>query len=87
MITSTFLNIIYAIINFFIGLLPIGGAFPTEWTTGVYTIWASINAFSFIVPVDTLVLCLGIAITFHLFVFGWNFMHWIYGLLRGSSMH
>jgi len=87
MITTVFLNIIYQIINFFIGLLPTGVTFPADWVAGVYTIWSYINAFSFIVPVDILITCLGIAVTFHLFVFGWNFMHWIYGLIRGIKMH
>jgi len=87
MIFTIILNIINAFISYFIQLLPIGATFPTTWTTGIYTIWSYINAFSFIVPVDTLLYALGIALTFHLFIFGWNFLHWIYGLIRGSRMH
>jgi len=87
MITSLFLNVVYSFLGYFIALLPLGSGFPASWTTGVYTIWAGINAFSFIVPVDVLLYALGIALTFHLFQFGWNFMHWIYGLLRGNRMH
>lgn len=87
MITSILLNLVFAFISFFINLLPVGVLFPTAWITGVYTIWSDINAFSFIVPVSTLLTCLTIAIAFHLFVFGWNFLHWLYGIIRGSRMH
>lgn len=87
MITTVFLNLIFALISYFISLLPAGVVFPTAWTAGIATIWGDINAFSFIVPVDTLLTCLVIAIIFHLFQFGWNFMHWIYGIIRGSRFH
>jgi len=87
MITTIFLNIITGIISFFVNLLPDGGAIPTSWISGVYTIWSNINAFSFIVPVDVLLYCLGIAMAFHLFQFGWNLFHWIFGMIRGSRMH
>jgi len=87
MITTLLLNIFFVFIGFFLALLPVGGAIPAAWTSGIQTVWSDVNAFSFIVPVGTLVTCLGIALTFHLFQFGWNFFHWIYGLLRGSRMH
>jgi len=87
MIVTIFLNVIYGIISFFLSLIPTGGSFPTEWTSGVYTIWSYVNSFSFIVPVQTLVWCLGLAMTFHLFIFGWKFMHWIYSIVRGTKIH
>jgi len=87
MITTIFLNIIYAFVSFFINLLPLGTGFPASWIAGIYSIWGYINAFSFIVPVDILVFALSIAISFHLFIFGWNILHWVYGLIRGTKMH
>jgi len=87
MIITIFLNVLQQIITYFLSLLPVGTVFPTAWVSGVYAIWGYVNAFSFIVPVQMLVTCLGIALVFHLFQFGWNFMHWIYGIIRGSRMH
>jgi len=87
MIIGFLLNIAYAFVNFLVGLLPVGSAFPATWTAGIYQVWGAINAFSFIVPVNTLVTCLGIAMTFHLFVFAWKGMHWIYSLIRGGRVH
>jgi hypothetical protein len=60
-----------------IDILPNGGAINTEWVNGVYTIWADINAFSFIVPVSTLLSVLAIALTFHLTILGFKLFHWI----------
>jgi len=83
MIVGFFLDIIYLFINFLIGFLPVGNTFPTAWTTAIYTVWSYVNVFSFIVPVDMLVTCLAIAMFFHLFVFAWRGMHWIYAMIRG----
>jgi len=87
MLFTTLFNIIYGILAYFVSLLPQGSPLPSIWIADVYTIWSYINSFSFIVPVDTLLYCLGIAMTFHLFIFAWKSMHWLYGLIRGYSHH
>jgi len=87
MITGFLLQIIYAFLNFLVGLLPAGATFPPSWLAAVNTIWGYINSFSFIIPVDVMLYCLGVAFTFHLFVFAWKALHWIYGLIRGTKMH
>jgi len=87
MITGFFLNLAYAFVVFLIGLLPTGDTLTTEWVSAVYQIWGYINTFSFIVPVDMLVACLAIAMTFHIFVFAWKGVHWIWSLIRGGRVH
>lgn len=87
MISGFFLDLIYGFIQFLINLLPAGATFPVAWVSGVNTIWNAVNSFSFIVPVATLTTALSIAISFHLFIFAWKGLHWIYGLIRGSQMH
>jgi len=87
MIIGFLLNIAYNFLTFMVGLLPLGGSIPTEWTSALLAVWGYINAFSFIIPVDTLLLCLGIAMTFHLFIFGWKGLHWLLSLIRGSRVH
>jgi len=87
MITTFFIQIAYSFLSFLVGLLPVGGSIPTSWVSAVQTLWYGINAFSFIVPVATLVSCLAIAMAFHLFVFAWKFLHWLWALIRGSKIH
>jgi uncharacterized membrane protein YdfJ with MMPL/SSD domain len=87
MIVTFFLQIAYSFLNFLVGLLPTGGSFPASWTSGIATVWGAVNVFSFIVPVGVLVTALGIAVTFHLFVFSWKFLHWLWSLIRGGRVH
>lgn len=87
MITGFLLTLIYTFVLFLIGFLPAGTELSTAWVDGVATIWGYINAFSFIVPVDMLITCLGIAIAFHLFIFAWKALHWLYSLIRGGRVH
>jgi len=77
MIFSFLLSIPAYLIQAIIGLLPAGSSAPTEWVNAVYMIWSNINAFSFIVPVNTLVWCLGIALTFHLAILLFKLFHWV----------
>jgi hypothetical protein len=77
MITSIFLNILYALLAFFLSVLPQGGTIPSQWISGVYYAWNAVNAFSFIVPVQTLAWCLGIAMVFHLSILAFKLFHWV----------
>lgn len=77
MISTFLLTILYFFINGMLGLLPTAGVFSTEWLQAVYTFWAMVNAFSFIVPVQALLTALSIALAFHLAVFLWKVTHWI----------
>jgi len=77
MITEFLLSIPGYLLQAVISLLPTGEGVPIEWTSAVYSIWAYINEFSFIVPVNTLLWALGIALTFHLSIFGFRAVHWI----------
>lgn len=77
MITTIFLNVLFALLAFILQTLPLGGSIPMEWTNGVYSIWAAINAFAFIVPVQMLVTALGIAMVFHLSILSFRLFHWI----------
>jgi len=82
MITGFFLQIFLTLIMFFVGLLPVV-AFPSQITSAIATVWGAVNAFSFIFPVGTLLTVLGIAMTFHLTMIGWNFANYIARWIRG----
>jgi len=82
MITGFFLSIFYAIIAFFVGLLPVI-AFPTAVTSAFTTIMGYVNALSFLLPVSTLLQVLGYAMIFHAAILGWRLVHLIGRYLRG----
>jgi len=77
MITGFLLSLPAYLLQAVFTLLPAGAPAAPEWVSSVYLIWSYINSFSFIVPVNTLVFCLGIAIVFHLSIFGFKAIHWI----------
>jgi len=85
MITSFLLNIGSSFVSFLIGLLPSSSGVPTEWTSAVYTIWSDINAFSFIVPVDTLLQVLILALTFHFAIFLYHLTMWVIRKIPGMQ--
>jgi len=84
MITGIFLKLFLAVIMYVINLLPESTALPAAFQSGVTTVWAYVNNFSFLVPLSALQMCLAIALVFHAAVFGFKFVHWVIGKLRGS---
>lgn len=77
MITAFILNIPAHLLSAAISLLPAGQPIPTDWIAAIYTTWSYINAFSFIVPVQTLLVCTGVAISVELALLGFKFFHWV----------
>lgn len=82
MITGFFLSVGLAVLQFFVGLLPVS-AFPSSITAAIQTVWYYINAVSFLLPVDTLLTVLGLAMLFHGTLLTWRFANLIGGYLRG----
>jgi len=66
-------------------LFPSGAPASPEWVASVYLIWAYINSFSFIVPVSTLLSCLGIAMVFHLSIFLYHALYWLIKKIPGMN--
>jgi len=83
MITQFIVDIPAYLILMLIGILPVGQTVPPDWIAAVYQIWAAVNAFSFIVPVDTLLSVLTLALFFHLAIFGFKAFHWIITKIPG----
>jgi len=83
MITGFFLQVFYAVIAFFVGLLPVSD-FPTQITSAIQAAWYYINSFSYIFPVGTLLTIIGIATIFHAAVLFWRLAHLVGGYIRGK---
>jgi len=82
MITGFFLQIFYALVSFFIGLLPVI-AMPASWTSALSLVWTYLNQYSFLFPVTTLVSVLSFAVVFHLALLGYDLSLKIYHMIRG----
>ena len=54
-----------------------GSGVPVEFTTAIHTIWGYIQSFSFIVPISTLLWCLGITLAFEFGVFTFQAFNWL----------
>lgn len=83
MITGFLLTILFAIIAFFVGLLPVL-AMPTAWTDALSLIWSYLNSFSFLFPVATLASVLAFAVAFHLYLLGYDLSLKVYHMIRGK---
>jgi len=77
MIFAWLFNLPAQLLAALIALLPVGQPIPADWVAAVYSAWGYVNAFSFIVPVQTLLTCVGIAVSVEIAVLGFKFFHWI----------
>jgi len=84
MITGILLKLLLAVITYLINWLPDATPLPAAFASGVTTVWAYVNAFSFLIPMNALTVCLSIALVFHGAIIGFQSLHWIIGKLRGS---
>lgn len=66
-------------------LLPQSSGVPTEWIESLYTMWGYVNAFSFIVPVNTIVFCLSTIMGYYLIVFGFDLIAWLLKKIPGVN--
>lgn len=77
MIITTLVVFILEVINSIISLLPLGSVFPTEFTDGIRTLWDILWSWDFLFPIQTMINCLAISLSFIAFVLAWRLIHWI----------
>jgi len=82
MITGFFLRVFYVVIAWFVNILPVV-SFPSEVSSAITTVAGYLNAWTFIFPVGTLFLVLGIAFIFHFAVMSWHYGHLVLRYIRG----
>jgi len=76
MIFTLLLNFLYGVVLFLIGVLPVG-SLPTAFSAALNYFWGILNAFSYIIPVETLLEALLIMLAFDLAVLLWHFIQWV----------
>lgn len=83
MITSAILIVIFYILGFFIGLLPVG-SLPSQVSSGFSSVIGYMYTINGFFPVDTLIYLATLAIAIQVFVFLWNAGHMILKYVRGN---
>jgi hypothetical protein len=43
------------------------------------------KAWNFLLPIDTLFICVGTVLTFHIAIWGWQALKWVVSVLRGNQ--
>jgi len=82
MITGTLLKIAYALVSFFIALLPTL-SLPAGVTAAIALIWTYLNMFSFLFPMSAIIGALTLTLTFHGILLGYDLSMKIYHMIRG----
>jgi len=84
MIITFFLNILNAFIGFMLGLLPTGNL-PAAIESSFLTIWGTLNTFSYIFPIGTLLAAIGIIIAFDVAMIIWHIINWVIRKIPGMQ--
>lgn len=84
MITTFILDIFYNFVNFLVNLLPTG-SLPTSIASSIENIWGFINAFSFVIALDTFLQVLLIMLAFDAVVLLWHLIEWIIRKVPGMK--
>jgi len=84
MILTFLFSQFYILVDFLLGFLPSGGL-PAAFATALAFFWGTINSFSYIVPVDTMLQALLAVIAFDLAVLGWHILQWVIRKIPGMQ--
>jgi hypothetical protein len=85
MIVTFILNIFYRFILTVISVLPTASALPSAVDTALTYVFSLMWYLNYLLPIDTLVTILLLALTFHLALALWSLGYRIIGIVRGFS--
>jgi len=84
MITSAFLIILASLLTFLVGFLPVG-TLPASVSASLVSVWGMVNAFSYLIALDTFITILVLVVAFDLIVFLWHLIQWVIRKVPGMS--
>jgi len=84
MIASFFVSASTLVLSFLLGLLP-EGTLPVSVSSSLTSIWGMVNAFSYLIALDTLIVVLVLVIGFDLIVLLWHIIQWIIRKVPGMQ--
>lgn len=86
MITDALLAVAWLFMELFIALLPSSPGLPTEFETGLQSLFDSAWGLNGILPVDSLLAVLGALFAFELAVYTYKFVRWLLASLPFSPI-
>jgi len=84
MIATFFLTILNSFLNLLLGFLPTG-TLPTEVSGAITNIWGLINAFSYLIALDTFITVLLLVLAFDAVVLLWHVIQWVIRKIPGMQ--
>lgn len=84
MISTFFLTIFFGLIGVLVGFLPTG-SLPVLVSSSITSIWGFVNAFSYLIALDTLITVLVLVLAFDLVILLWHVIQWIIRKVPGMS--
>jgi len=84
MISTFFLTIFYGLVSLLVSFLPTG-VLPTQISTAFAYFWGVANSFSYVIPMDTLLKVVVLAIAFDGILLIWWFINWIIRKIPGMQ--
>jgi len=84
MIGTFFLTILNSFLGLLVGFLPTGGL-PAEVSSSITSVWGFVNAFSYVIALDTAIQVLVVVIGFELILLLWAFVNWIIRKIPGMQ--
>lgn len=76
MIFTFLIQIFVFLFGFLLGLLPTG-SLPSGFSDALAYFWGTMNAFSYLIPLDTIIQALVIVLGFDLVILLWHIIHWV----------
>jgi len=84
MISTFFLTVFASFASLLVGLLPTG-ILPVAVGTAIAYFVGVANAYSYVVPIDTLLQALAIVLVFDGSILAWHFINWIIRKVPGMQ--
>lgn len=84
MISTFLLNMASGFLGLLAGLLPTG-SLPAGVSTSITNIWGMVNAFSYLIALDTMLQVLLLVIGFDLVLLLWSFINWVIRKIPGMQ--
>jgi hypothetical protein len=84
MITTFLLTILGSFLGVLLALLPVGHL-SSSITSSVTNIWGFVNAFSYVIALDTLIQVVLLMIAFDLVLLLWHVINWIIRKIPGMQ--
>jgi len=84
MITTFLLTVLLSFLSLLVGFLPTG-SLPAAVATSVTSLWGYVNAFSYVLALDTLLQVLVLVVAFDITMLLWHIIQWIIRKIPGMQ--